>query len=111
MIYVLLLVAFTFWLHFALCLDTTGTDTVTAEQYRYARDAYYATCEGTEGMGERGQRYVDMAHDEMAAVHHAMSESDQKAYSLPRRYHVRDDGTHGLASGLAAVLAARARAI
>lgn len=59
---------------------------------------YYKTLELTAGCGDRAQGYIDTEWNKLAAF---AKEHPEFGEQLPRKHSCEDDGTSGMASGMA----------
>jgi hypothetical protein len=71
------------------------------EQYQFQLNEYYRVLEFTSGCGERGQGYIDSAYAFLKELHGQLSVEKQEENPLPSYANCEDDGTYGMASGMA----------
>jgi len=82
----------------------------TEEKIQRCKDAfreYRISLEFTAGCGERGQCYIDEAYEKLKAAHQDLSPELRAANPLPAKQRATDDGSFGLASGMAALAGRR----
>lgn len=74
------------------------------EEYNEAVRRYHGTIQLSAGCGERGQGYIDAARARMVAKYKELTDEERAGVQLPGKTRCSDDGTGGIASGVAVAL-------
>jgi len=78
--------------------ESDANDDSETQQYESLMREYQASLDFTAGCGPRGQIYIDQAYRKLATFVDA-----HPNYRLPQKHICQDDGTSGLATGVASM--------
>lgn len=74
------------------------------EEYNEAVREYHGTIRMSAGCGERGQGYIEAARARMVAKYKELTGEERASVQLPGKTRCSDDGTGGVATGVAVAL-------